>query len=914
MFLTETWLNPDIDDSEIFLGSSYITICRTDRERRQHGGLLIAQSANDPLKAMNTTIPSFEFAVSCVVLSEQPSFFVLIYNPPMSSIYSVNIQLLLNCIESYLLKIEEILQQYGYGNTYNFYLLGDFNFPSIDWNTYSSSSTNERSFLEIIIENGFLQFVTEATHKNKNILDLVISNEINLPVSVGNQIFSDHYPIFFNFNSVHPTCELQSSYSKSSFNIQTFNTYLQSMYNLVSLNSCTIESYADKWYSLLNSSFKSAIKLKRSKRKVLPIFYSSHTVHLINQKETTLRKLKKENSYLQAIKLKDITRYLSESIELDKEVFINQFNLSSTSECFKLLKTLGYNSALPSIMYHGNISLTTELEKATGFNKFFASVFNDQEMFTLPDLFSNVSICLNDLNLSLPDIESFLNYCPDTSNTGPDNIPSFVLSHCSDIISPLVYDLFAWILKHKNWPSQWKTSFVTPLYKSDARNDITNYRPISILPRISLILERILFNFTYPKVRHLIKRQQHGFMKSRSTISQLIIYLDSIYSSCDKNSPGLAIYFDVRKAFDSVPHHLLLAKLVILGFDFEFLQLFESYLTNRYQCVVINQSISSPLPVTSGVPQGSVLGPLLFILFINDMTDDVLNSEFYLFADDLKIKSSSAPSLVQKDIDSLFNWSTNNHLQFHSAKCKVLNFGGYDDSIQFLLGSDILPFVDEIKDLGIIVSNNLSWKSHLNTKLIKCSRLFYFLKRNIPFSVSCSRKKLLYNTLILSILLYGAPAWCPSLTLLHQLELFQYKVLRWIKKCSSYVSGLLNLNMLPISYVLIRVEILLLWKLHNNVIDVDCKSATSSLPTRSATSGLFVIPNTRKLKTDDNFFVRAPRAANELLRLKIISFDMPLGMFKSKLNKFLLLKTSTLFDINRSCTFFVKCFCKNCRS
>ena len=259
----------------------------------------------------------------------------------MSSIYSVNIQLLLNCIESYLLKIEEILQQYGYGNTYNFYLLGDFNFPSIDWNTYSSSSTNERSFLEIIIENGFLQFVTEATHKNKNILDLVISNEINLPVSVGNQIFSDHYPIFFNFNSVHPTCELQSSYSKSSFNIQTFNTYLQSMYNLVSLNSCTIESYADKWYSLLNSSFKSAIKLKRSKRKVLPIFYSSHTVHLINQKETTLRKLKKENSYLQAIKLKDITRYLSESIELDKEVFINQFNLSSTSECFKLLKTLG---------------------------------------------------------------------------------------------------------------------------------------------------------------------------------------------------------------------------------------------------------------------------------------------------------------------------------------------------------------------------------------------------------------------------------------------------------------------------------------------------------------------------------------------------------------------------------------------
>ena len=222
------------------------------------------------------------------------------------------------------------------------------------------------------------------------------------------------------------------------------------------------------------------------------------------------------------------------------------------------------------------------------------------------------------------------------------------------------------------------------------------------------------------------------------------------------------------------------------------------------------------------MPQDSVLGPLLFLLFVNDIADNVENCSFYLFADDLKILSTSPNSLVQDDTSNHSLTGVPLTVSNSTQKCEALNFGGPDESAQFLLGAEYLPFVNRIEDLGFIVSSSLSWKPHVESKLLKCNRIFGFLKRSIPFSVSSSRKFLLYKSLILPILLYVAPAWSPSLTMLHQLELFQYKVLSWITNCSSYVSGLQSLKMLPLCYCLIRDDIVFIWKLCNGAIDVHC--------------------------------------------------------------------------------------------
>ena len=240
---------------------------------------------------------------------------------------------------------------------------------------------------------------------------------------------------------------------------------------------------------------------------------------------------------------------------------------------------------------------------------------------------------------------------------GMNAIPSFVLKECAQQLSPLVFEFFLRITKTQQWPSQWKTSNVTPLHKSGSTSDVTNYRPISILPKLSIVFERLIFNFIYSRVCSKLKREQHGFMKHRSTVTQLISYLDKVYAAKDTTHDCLTVYFDVKKAFDSVSHGLLLHKLSSFGFDHNLLMLFQSYLTGRKQVVKVEGCFSSEAVVTSGVPQGSVLGPLLFSIFINDVADSIQHSEYFLYCDDLIVFSVSSIDKIQNDIDSLSSWS-----------------------------------------------------------------------------------------------------------------------------------------------------------------------------------------------------------------------------------------------------------------
>ena len=270
-------------------------------------------------------------------------------------------------------------------------------------------------------------------------------------------------------------------------------------------------------------------------------------------------------------------------------------------------------------------------------------------------------------------------------------------------------------------------------------------------------------------------------MKSRSKVSQKITHLDLVYSCCDNNIPALSTYFDGRKAFDTVPHHLMLSKLENFGFDLGFLHLFNSYLLNRYQKVRINKSVCFSLPVTSGVPQLSVLGSLLFVSFINDIADDISNSHFFLFAYDLKFFTSADESLVQNDIEFLQRWCSLNCLEFHPLKCKALNVGGFDENKEPSLGSRCLPYVEKIKDMGFTVTRNPSCKEHNNFKIFKSSRIFQFFRRHNPHVISVYRKKLLLKCLLLPILLYGAPVWRPSVVDSKGMELSQFKTIRWRK-------------------------------------------------------------------------------------------------------------------------------------
>ena len=185
-----------------------------------------------------------------------------------------------------------------------------------------------------------------------------------------------------------------------------------------------------------------------------------------------------------------------------------------------------------------------------------------------------------------------------TSCRCSDPTPTFLLNRCLDILAPLVTQLFELIIKFKEWPSLWKCSTITPIYKSDDPESIKNYRSISILPQLSIILEKLLFRYIYCHVRKKVCTEQHSFMRQRSTVTQLLPFLDELYNHKDSNIPRYAVFFDFRKAFDLVPHHFLLHKLADFGFDSDFGEHFKSYLSSMFQQVSVNGVLSQLSKVT----------------------------------------------------------------------------------------------------------------------------------------------------------------------------------------------------------------------------------------------------------------------------------------------------------------------------
>ena len=322
----------------------------------------------------------------------------------------------------------------------------------------------------------------------------------------------------------------------------------------------------------------------------------------------------------------------------------------------------------------------------------------------------------------------------------------------------------------------------------------------------------------------------------------------------------------------------MLSKLQVLGFCPGFLLLFESYLSDRLKCVKVNDTFSPFWNVTSGVPQGSVLGPLLFLLFINDKPNVISHGSYFLYADDFKVFTCCEPQLIQQDFNALQQWSVSNCLNFHSSKCKILSFNF--DRLQVLkLGETALDYIDYVEDLG--------------------------------FTISSKEKLILYQRPVLSILLYGCTVWQPSITYMRKLEKFQSRVFRWIISDLDYVSKLQRLSFLPVCYQKIESDMVLFWKMMNKQAEeVESEIQSSFFNTRSSTLGLPIVPKTQKFCSEDNFFVRATRRANELLTLNVIKFDMPLRIFRTKIHIFPAEKLIS-FNIDISCSYFVKCFCTN---
>ena len=322
-----------------------------------------------------------------------------------------------------------------------------------------------------------------------------------------------------------------------------------------------------------------------------------------------------------------------------------------------------------------------DLGKANCLNTFFSSVFTNEDTNSLPILAPRIkNHQLSDVSITQEKVYKHLSKLKTNKSPGPDTIHNKVLCEARGQLAGPLSHLFKSSLASGEIPQIWKHAHVAPIHKNGDKTDPNKYRPVSLTSSVGKMLESIIRDDlqSYLENNNLLCKEQFGFRSGKSCSTQLLQVVNEWSKAIDMGKPVDVIYLDYQKAFDSVPHQRLLIKLKAYGITGTLLTWITNFLTGRSQKVVVNGIQSTPTPVLSGIPQGSVLGPLLFLIYVNDLPNDICSS-LMLFADDTKIyrciQSTEDAETLQADLNTLSQWSTTWQLPFNVDKCKVLHFG-----------------------------------------------------------------------------------------------------------------------------------------------------------------------------------------------------------------------------------------------
>ena len=460
-----------------------------------------------------------------------------------------------------------------------------------------------------------------------------------------------------------------------------------------------------------------------------PPWFSTKTKNLIKEKQKIRKQYLSNKEPTTYSIFSNIRKEVKLNILQDKDLYYErlQSNINNDPKYFwSHVNNLRKDKGIPSEFIINNELIKDENIISNEFNFFFKSNFQDaDETTTLPDFSVNSHNFLKDVSISENIIKKHINTLKLKNTAGSDGIPEILLKLTkNEIVKPL-YIIYNKCIQEGIFPSVWKHSIVRPVFKKGDKNKIENYRPISLICTFSKLFEKLIYSDLLPFFQPLMSNCQHGFMPKRSTLTNLSHLQSIIALNKRNNSPTDIIYTDFNKAFDSVSHSYLLHKLSKYGITGSLLSLFQSYLLNRSQSVKFLNSDSSSIAVTSGVPQGSVLGPLLFIIYVNDLPDSILYSYILIFADDCKIFRAITTAydriLLQCDLNNFAEWSLKWKLKFNVSKCKVLSIFSNEADINYTLNDTKLSQVQDINDLGIIIQSDFKFTAHINSVFNKAS-------------------------------------------------------------------------------------------------------------------------------------------------------------------------------------------------
>ncbi len=673
-----------------------------------------------------------------------------------------------------LSNVEQICNSINHVDNSNVILLGDFNLRDINWDTRDAPSQASRLFLETLEQNNLEQLVTEPTH-GKNLIDLVITGNTDLvdkvvvtePFSTSDHCRTD---VWINIPIPRVEAAPRTVYLYSKGDYEGYNKELGSVKWDEILDGKSVNQQwdiiKDAYYHLRDKYIPSkTVKANYRHKPPWTRYRSVKLAHKHKRKAFVKSRISGLNADNEIYK--DISKDCKITTNVAKAHYENKL-VDAIPENPKLFFNYARNftrsSSTIDCLEHDGIRITEDTEKANLLNSYFASVMTKESFdgfspLLPPPIIDGVYRC----SFTPKMVREKLEKLKKNKGSGIDNFNVNVMSQTLNWDTPLC-KLFNNSIQTGVIPQDWRDANITPLFKKGSRMSANNYRPVSLTSQVCKLLERLILDILWSHINknNIISCQQHGFQENCSCVSQLLECLQDWTKWTDEGDGVDSIYLDFSKAFDSVPHSRLLQKLENLGIRGQILSWIGAFLQDRRQRVLLKNGTSDWEPVISGVPQGSILGPVLFLLYVNDLPDITQNTA-KMFADDTKlyarIQDEQDCENLQRDLNHLSVWSRQWLLNFNADKCVVLRIKSSLNYIYTLNGT-YLQEVKSQKDLGVTISNTLHPSNHISTIVKRANSRIYMIKR--CFTGLTQKKVLtLYTSLVRPILEYASPVWSP---------------------------------------------------------------------------------------------------------------------------------------------------------
>ena len=746
---------------------------------------------------------------------------MVVYNPPKPNFDLAKFRQVMDKMDSYLMK-NELKGDRQLDVT----LMGDFNFPPsiVTWEKWDQGlfpvvkpgqvdSQKEacRIMVDMMNKFGLTQIVDKPTRKN-NILDLVMTNDPHA--------FSPCKTFSMKPHSDHRIVKVQlTTNSEIDNSFRTHEVPEASTFNYYRADKVKVKEVlkSTNWSQHLLEGDKSKDIKTRYDELVVKCLAEAGVPRLKRRKGNDITPaevsvMKEEIEKLELVQEQDNYRS-SDKEKANEEIKIKHEKIQAVlddQEGAKEKKLLEDIKKNPRAFYkHANKTRKGKTRIGPLFSggkydsdpKRMADILSQQYegVFSTPMEDINhhrnkklTTATLNDIEITGDDIIKAISEIKNDSSAGPDGIPvKFYKDYAEELVVPLLV-IWRHSLDTGDQPDQPILAVISPLHKGGPKCFSKNYRPVALTNHLTKIFERILRKAinNYLDENELMNPSQHGFRSGRSTMTQLLGYYESIMDILVEGHSVDSIYLDFSKAFDKVDHNILLAKLANLGIGGKIHAWITSFLKNRQQMVRVDGCLSEKVWVRSGVPQGSVLGPLLFLIMMLDITNDIQHSHLSSFADDtrlwMRIRNLLDTKKLQEDLDTLYKWSDLNNMAYNSEKFEGQSYGRKEEQHYKAPDFSTIAQNNVLKDLGVYMAEDMKFQHHINNMVARGQRMSGWVLRTIR-SRRVDHMKMLLKSLVRSQLEYCCMLWSPrEQYLINLLESVQADFTRKISKYQEY--------------------------------------------------------------------------------------------------------------------------------